>query len=329
MYLEILPRLACPLCQSALTVSKVRCAEVGGREDVLCGNLRCRNCEATFPIVDGVAVLVADPFEHLQRYIETIKSQTNQQNILPEHSSRLKLDSMESRKERPLPSDYIYSHILHFIYEDQAEELFDSTLLRKLYLECQTKEVHTLTRASLPRHGEFLDVGCATGGLTLCLAKEESCLSLGVDLAFDLVLTANKLSRSKAVLAKLPSSSCVDFIVTDALNAGVRDLIWDGVIANQLVDTLPRPDLWVLQHARLLKKGGQGVFASPFEFNEAQLNLLECDPDNDSLFAHFVNGFKSAGCDIAISELDCPWLLVRGTKHFDIRATNFISAIKN
>jgi 2-polyprenyl-3-methyl-5-hydroxy-6-metoxy-1,4-benzoquinol methylase len=97
-----------------------------------------------------------------------------------------------------------------------------------------------------------IELGCGTGGMTQWLAKKYSKI-----IATDISEVALHFCRSRLKMNN------VSFVQTDTMMIGLRDGIADIVMAFDLVEHLPKPDLCFAEANRLMRHGGLFFISTP------------------------------------------------------------------
>ncbi len=97
-----------------------------------------------------------------------------------------------------------------------------------------------------------IELGCGTGGMTQWLAKKYSKV-----IATDISEAALQFCRSHLRVSN------VSFVRTDAMMTGLSDGIADVVMAFDLVEHLPKPDLCFAEVNRLMRCGGLLFISTP------------------------------------------------------------------
>lgn len=97
MLTTTLQRLRCPVCSRELSLAgqTARTSRVLEAIEIRSGQIECRACRASFPILGGVAVLVTDPASYLLEHVKGIAQVVPDSEIPPEYLS----DYLEAKSE--------------------------------------------------------------------------------------------------------------------------------------------------------------------------------------------------------------------------------------
>lgn len=104
---------------------------------------------------------------------------------------------------------------------------------------------------SSPEEGNFLEVGCGTGRISIGIAKYTNNIELnGIDLSENMLNVARENARDEKVDQK------VNFQIGDAKNIPFEDNMFDAVFCHNMLHHLPDPISVVLEMKRVIKDDG-------------------------------------------------------------------------
>jgi SAM-dependent methyltransferase/uncharacterized protein YbaR (Trm112 family) len=256
---EELP-LACPAClaggaggeRSALTLTGCDLEGPGGA--ILHGALTCAEpgCARSYPIIDGVPLLVRD----LPGYLVGEREQLLRRRDLPAWADTLlDLHSQRGRRARERRS-HRESYLGHL----------DPTEPR---LHALGRDLRDFVEGALDRHaaagGLGLDMGAATGGFTRSLARRTG-RALGIELRFDCARAARERDDREEGAA---------YVVADAELPPLRPGRTQVVLALNLLDATRCPRAVLAAAHRVLAPGGVLVLTTPFSPREETTPLAE------------------------------------------------------
>ncbi len=131
--------------------------------------------------------------------------------------------------------------------------------------------------------GPLIDLGCATGGVSLGLAAATGRMVLGVDSGIALLRFAQRVLRSGEVRydrrrvgmvydrrtfpLNSKSAENVDFWIADAAALPFRGGAFAGAIALNVLDCVPDPPALLADIARVLAPGGGGILTCPYDWS--------------------------------------------------------------
>ena len=220
MFIETLEKLRCPKprCEGRLAV---RSGE--GAPDLRSGSIECVKCRRLYPILEGVAVLVADPREYLLAHVKGVSACVPDDQIpkawraeFEEAREELVAEHIEEDLEAErVTSLYVMNHYLHASAPEQggiewwkgrsgsfSPEIDD--LVRRFWDRGPFSRIEDwLGSLSAPSGGwNIVELGCGVGGLLPRLASLSRSY-LGVDSSFASVALARHLALGCAYRGKL------------------------------------------------------------------------------------------------------------------------------
>lgn len=336
----ICPRCRCPEVQSSLTLRQVFKKD---RDFILEGFLVCsfENCQKVYPILKGVPIILKD----IEKWWGSEKSKfscvVSDAPEMREYFDALSKPAQHA--ERCLLSTYMD---LHYGSLDDVPPAFgslsDPNAFWKILVEIARPKPDT-------KYQRSLDLGCSVGRYTFELARFSE-LTIGIDLNFNAVSSAAEIQRTKKVrYERRKRGSCFEeiqipfsppqnvlFLVGDALDPPFAAESFDLVAGLNLLDNVKLPLVLIGQMDALLRRGGDLILCSPYEWR-ADI----CEPtewlENDSLDAPAMvrnilegNFFPQMGLKYQIlQELsDVPWVLRHHVRYWSLFFVHPIKARK-
>jgi SAM-dependent methyltransferase len=206
------------LCGSKLALHADRAQGSGAVFDVLAGRLDCPSCQARFPILAGVAIVVPDVRGFLFSHVKGVMQLVPAQELPKELARELKAahaeletghieDDLEAER---VVSLYMMNHYLDARSGDPAwwrpsdgtassqpskGSPFIASLVREYWDHGPLSRIQRLveSRMSRPDGIRVIELGCGVGGLAWRLKKQASAY-LGVDSSFASVALARHLA---------------------------------------------------------------------------------------------------------------------------------------
>jgi SAM-dependent methyltransferase/uncharacterized protein YbaR (Trm112 family) len=368
MLLTTLPRLRCPgltggtkTCFGELSlIGKTRKKSA----DVLFGTLACKTCNATYPILAGVAVLVCEVERYLQFHVKGISALV---------------------KDSEIPEIYRESFLLakEEIQTGYAEEDLESQRINALYYMnhylAATKKKNPWWRptvgpfsAEIDRlirsfwdHGPFskigewtkalkcksvIELGCGVGGLAQVLSRTVDSY-LGVDNAFASIALARHiyLDAPYSLAIRMPQDLYqgpltgkvvppkhlwqggeIDFLVGEIERLPIAKASFDLCVALNTIDMIEHPKLLPkLQHG-LLTSGGIAIQSCPYIWHknvaERLRKSLPRTIASSSAAVEFL--YEKSGLQIFRKIDHLPWLFLKHYRQIELYSVHLFAARK-
>lgn len=365
MLLTTLPRLRCPQCidakQGALALTETHKQKSA---DILFGTLACAECETTYPILAGIAVLVNDVERYLQFHVKGISALVNDADIpdiYRESYLQAKSEIEVGFTEEDLESKRINAlyFMNHYLSASKAKK---SPWWRPQ--AAFSKEIDSLVK-NFWDHGPFakiaewtkgaklesaIELGCGAGGLAQVLAKTVKSY-LGVDSAFASIALARhiNLGAPYALAIRIPQDLLtgaltgkasppppikggqVDFVVGDIESLPVGMGQFDLSVALNAIDMIQDPtELPRLQHG-LLREGGTAIQSSPYIWHAGVAEFLRKSlPKKISSSSEAVEYlYDQAELKIFKKVDHIPWLFLKHFRQIEMYSVHLFAAKKS
>ncbi|MFD2264255.1 methyltransferase domain-containing protein [Lacibacterium aquatile] len=252
--------LRCPVCSGADLI------ETDER-------VSCRSCGRGFPVVDGIPLLLAD----LPRYLNEAAPywlmrddlSAGQEDML---GGLLPAGSYFDVARQHL-SSYARDHYGAFDDQDSDEPLPGGA---ERILRTALAEIGSVA-------GPSLDIGCATGGISLALAEMGNGPVIGLDMSAPLIRMAARTAVSgiarygrrragtayerREVALPYRQRDKLRFVLGDALDMPFADASFGLIAALNVIDCVADPVRLVGEAVRLLARGGWLIAATPFDWS--------------------------------------------------------------
>lgn len=263
------------------------------------GFLTCQFCHTTYPIIDGVAVLVENFVKYCETRVSTFgswltNSKTSEMKSYLKSNGRC-IASHHARNDRYEIGGSWFVPYRWAQYDYSSHDKF----LNMLKLRMKPNEFYSkIVRLAHPRDRMVvLDMGCSLGYSTFELAKKCSC-ALGIDLSFSFIVEA----RKRLFASDLEN---VEFFVSDALQTPFSSLKFDLIMALNLLD-LVQPNGLISSIHKLLKNNGLGVFADPYDY---RIKLGPTRIVDGQVFRTFLENSGFELMQKTLTEFYIPWII--------------------
>ena len=226
------------------------------------GFLICNDCKSTFPIIDGVAIIVKNFSQYCEnktgiygKWLLNCKTDKMKQ-FLKEVGRELKPTQGRDRYEE---DGIMYSSYKWLHAEDHKEDRF----IKSLRWHVKPNEVYNRVIHGInPKlDGIALDMACAMGYSTILLSKKYSFV-IGIDLSFSFIKEARKKSIDEGI-------GNVEFCVADATNAPFKPMKFDLILALNMIEFVD-PTILLASIHNLLKPHSDVIITDPYDFNHGQ-----------------------------------------------------------
>jgi SAM-dependent methyltransferase len=339
-----------------------------GTYEISSGELSCKNCHATFPILAGVAIVVDDVLNYLVGHVKGISRLVPISEIPLEYraefleaKSEIQIEHIEEDLEaQRVISLYLMNHYLQAKSESwwmprsgETSPLIDS-LVREHWDHgpiAQIGEWIGELSAKKNATSTIIELGCGVGGLYPIL-RNKNRTYLGVDSSFASIVLARHVSLGTPYPAKigipedllrgptpraikLPQAAAFDgtgdFVVGDLDAPPLKLGHWDLTLVLNAIDMLDDPSsLPKLQYA-LLKPGGIAIQSGPYIWHEFVAKRLRASlpADLHGDSARAVEWlYEQAGFTIDKRLNHLPWLFFKHVRQLEIYSVHLLMGKK-
>ena len=232
-------------------------------DDCTEGFLRCSRCDASYPIINGVAIIVNDFTNYISqrtkilgKWLLECKTDPMKKFIRKQAKDVQKLAQNRYEEGGTWFEPYLYMRSpktkIDKRFSQIINENFDNFYSR----------LANLILDKFSDNKMCLDLGCATGTVTYRLAKKLDFV-FGVDQSFSFVREARKQNKDN-----------MEFLVADSLKLPFKNNKFDLVISLNVLD-LVNPEKLLRYIHSLLKPAGSMVITDPYDFRDEK-----GDPNN-------------------------------------------------
>jgi SAM-dependent methyltransferase/uncharacterized protein YbaR (Trm112 family) len=243
-------------CNSKLEIDSM----VDKDDDCVEGFLECHKCEASYPVLDGVAVIVNDLATYtsqrpkiLGRWLVESKSK-RMKDFLKQTAKHVRTTS-EDRYE--IGGAWFAPYISMHSPKSKTDKHF-AKIVNQNFDEFY-RNIAELILHKIPSKGLCLDIGCAVGTTAKMLAKKFD-LVFGVDQSFSFVKEARKRNNAKNT----------EFFVANVLQLPFENK-FDLIVSLNLIDLVDPRKLLANIHS-LLASRGHLVLTDPYDFRDERGN---------------------------------------------------------
>jgi SAM-dependent methyltransferase/uncharacterized protein YbaR (Trm112 family) len=250
-------------------------------DDVISGIIRCGNCGAEYPVIDGLPILVPDVRRYIQDNLFYLLARTD----LPPAVESLIGDaagpgSMFDSARQHL-SSYVWDHWGEFDPDERAPE---SVTARPGAIARALRSVMAMAADDLPQ-GPILDIGCGAGRSVRELVAGGKRMVLGIDLGASLARTARRAliggqvdygrrrigltyDRRRFNVPQTPTGRA-DIWICDISCLPFADETFALTVGMNVLDCLGDPRGGLIEMDRVIAKGGELLLTVPFDWSPA------------------------------------------------------------
>jgi SAM-dependent methyltransferase len=367
-------RLRCPrrkggktACSGELSLEAREHVQLhAGLTDIRSGELKCSKCQARYPILAGVAVLVEDVRSYLLSHVKGISKAVPDSGLpkgIQREFARARALLEEEHIEEDLESErvnslYLMNHYLRVGDKGaqwwKAEHGASSPLIDGLVREHWDQGPFARIRAWMASHGRgksVVELGCGVGGLYREIRAHCSSY-LGVDSSFASIALARHYALGARYTGKpriprdllqgpvsadpgiTPASSCdgsADFVVGDLESLPVARGAWGCSIALNAIDMLDDPALLPRLQHQLLEPEGFAIQSCPYVWHaQASRKLRKVLPKEIRDSASAVEWlYEREGFRIEQRVEHLPWLFFKHVRQLEIYSVHLFLALRS
>lgn len=272
----------CPRCKvEQQVIAPLAIANIAHQDNdiIVDGNLICSNthCGIEYPIIDGIPVIV----NNLRKYLNDIFYHLTLRDDLSALTESILGEAAGPgaafNSIRHYLSTYAWDH-----YGDKApaDEFPNQQVKPGSAVNCLNAGLSLLDKQS---QAPMLDIGCATGRSTFEVAEKFNGLTLGIDLNFSLLRTAQKVLQTGTITfplktvgiiyehhryeVELDNKQLVDFWACDALALPFVNKSFQFISALNVLDTVNSPIKFLNSINSALGGGGNALLATPYDWS--------------------------------------------------------------
>jgi SAM-dependent methyltransferase len=345
----------------------VKGAASRGSDDILSGQLECESCQSRFPILAGVAIVVADVEGYLAHHVKGISSLVPDSEVPADCLKTYRVAKAELRRsgtehiEDDLEAErvtalYVMNHYLSASSDTRwwaplsgdASPLIER-LVREHWDHGPLALIEKWVKEQRAPGRRAVELGCGVGGLAPRLSPYLDSY-LGVDSSFASLALARHLALGahyprpvrlpedllqgpvsrKAAIPSAARANGADFIVGEIDQPPLEPGAWDLTLALNAIDMLEDPaQLPRLQHA-LLAPGGTAIQSCPYIWHESVAAKLRSKLPKD------VRGSAAAvewlyakeGLPVRRRADHVPWLFFKHVRQLEIYSVHAFEARK-
>ncbi len=330
MFKDSIPLFCCPRCRSGPLSTSEGC----DAPDVLFGFVSCPSCQARFPILSGVLILVSNP----RNYVATHRSAVFESMLGADCTQQMEdyvracaEDGCEfDKSEEPDESDcsaYLNSHYPSSITSDDTPITRFVDLLSTITDGYWTVLLREISKAR--SSGYLFDIGCSVGGVFHRTQTENDGWGgyLGCDLGFRGVHAA----RKRAISQNVQNHQHFEFIVADASELPFAQSKMSCLLASNMIDVTSSPSETIRRFCNAIPDGGRLIISTPWYWHSGVSSMDDPLWSRDSAqclpaLIDLVQGFS--GFRVVDTHRDVPWPLTISDRHLRLFLCDVASFVR-
>lgn len=358
--------LRCVSRKSCKGELELKTSELASSAEVKYGTLTCVQCKSTYPILAGVAIVVANVREYLLAHVKGVTKHVPDEQIPKEfrkefiaYRRQMEIELIEADLESDrVNALYLMNHYLSVkgskIKWWKNPNADTSPLIEGLLEKYWDAGPSLVIHDWIKEGSEVVELGCGVGGLWSKI-KDRTKSYLGVDNAFQSIILARHLNLGIPLehVLEIPSDlllgtlsmefpyaekkndvrNCdgtVDFIVGDIELPPLVKNHWDLSISLNTIDMLEEPKLLAQIQKDLIKSKCFVIQTGPYIWNERVAKHLRSQlPKDLKDSASAVEWlYTRAGFEITDQKDHIPWLFFKHGRQLELYSVHAFLAQK-
>ncbi len=331
MFAKTLNHVCCPECNGELSADGISSVEAAGREDWFSGVLRCTECSLTYPIIDGVALLVSPKRRNQGVFSSESVNLIDRSRVTTEQLEFVSNAAPKHLGAGSSAHDYYFALTSHFLELSENGEHIEDGFLREMFVSLANRVDETFSiEATISNSSRVVDLAGGLGATAFEIAKVSEATVLSCDIAFDMTLIARRMLLSSEFSSRINERANIDFIVHDATQPSVIDSEWDVVISENLIDVVLDPIGCVNSSCKLLATKGVLHLTSPFELRAEIARKIGVGPASEwgIVIDRFIEMHTNVGLKLMHMDRDVPWIISHTPRCVEVRKTAVLSFVK-
>ena len=285
------------------------------------GFIKCTSCQAIYPVIEGVPIVVEDFVSYAYARIGTygrwlLTSRTDKMKSFIKQIGMAMSSSTSGNNDR-----YEEDGAWYLPYKwAQYDYSTDDRLLRMFRGQIKPDEIYNRAIHGINAKigdGIALEMACSMGYITLKLAQRYGFV-IGIDTSFSFIKEARRRMKQLRQVN-------LEFCVADALNPPFNPLKFDLVLAINILELVDPKQLLSSIH-RVLKPHAEAIFLDPYDFSRSTKKIDHLDAQS------FRCMLRSSGFEIAEksskNQSFIPWLLKINERSYLVYFVDYISTRK-
>ena len=326
-------------------------------DDVLYGEIFCKDCGKSSPILAGVALLVDDAEEYIYQHTKGIRrylDTTHLPKIYRDAYDTALGEIDENETQEDLETERVTALYImnHYLSSQDFWNTENSPAINELISKYWDHGPFTVIEKNLkelsPEKHDLIELGCGVGGLCSKLSTRLNSY-MGVDDSFSSIAFARSLyctqtdhldasipqdlihgHLSKAVrVRKQPTDAIdLDFIVSNIEKPALKKNNYTLSAALNLIDMLYEPEKLPGLQKEFLRDGGLAIQSSPYIWHESISRQLREDFTSTNSHELIAKLYEKNGLRITKSLPHNPWLFFKHFRQVELYSTHILFAQK-
>jgi len=266
--------------------------------------LVCRRCDAQYPVLAGVPIVVPAPATYLAGYHDAVLATLADAGLATRSAVALVRAFAEAGAAGGAPEPLAFGDDWVASEDDRLAPATDDATIASWLAAAPDTRAH-LAGLIPPRAKTIVELGCGASGLARRLAADGTRQVVAADLSLRAVLRSIG-PRRRANLSG---------VVLDAEALPLRARSVDALVAANLIDLLDRPDRFLVAVAEALSARGATILATP---------APALGTGDDATLQH---ALIAAGLTLDDYQRGVPWLRGHSPRHYQLYFTDVAVAL--